>query len=676
VFLQRIVREAMNSAEHAQAFERAMAQGLEAYQAERVEEALTAFREAVRLRPEDGEAASLLGLALSISAWSDQALGFLRYAVQQEPEQLPFRMNLVEGLERLGQIEQAQQEARAVIVRDVGHVRAWEKSGDLAAAAGDAEAAEAAWTQARALAPEAPTPAIKLARLAATRGDPQRAHAILDQVADRWPDNRHALNTRAQVLAAERNWPRYAAVVDQWLKTSPQDPDAWRAASRLHFETGRHRDAANAFGRVLTLTAPNAADLTAFASLSLHALDTSAAAAALEQAEKLDPEYCELLATRALLEMYLGRFAAAADDCLRCLARDPGNVSAATTLSRLQRGRLGERELSMMRVLSTDLRAHLDRRIPAAFAVAHALDERGDTDQAFVAYGAAHALAQQRDRIEGRRFDRHSLDERRSRLGRVQWPTDPQPARPPRPARPIFIVGMPRSGTTLIEAVIAAHPRVFGCGERIAMPPLIDALLDLAARDAPIEPHWLFDAARSYLAGLPSIGAADHFTDKQPFNFEAVGLIDRLFPDAAIVHVRRNPLETCLSIYRQEFHKAWSFAHELADIAAVYAHHARLMQDWQARLPGRVRTIQYEDFVADFDTQAHALIAHCGLEWHPACADFQKSERPIATFSTVEARDPVASRNGRAARYRAQLQPLADELQGLGIDLTTGASVG
>lgn len=655
-------------------FRSLMDKGLVSHRAGLIEDALTAYRAALELQPDDAEVASLMGLALSASAWSDQALGFLARAVRLEPEQIPFRMNLVEGLERLGQFQQARVEARAIIVRDSGHVLAWEKVGDMAAKLGDTADAQAAWTQARMLAPETPSLGLKLAQLAAVQGDAARAHAILDSLAERSPSDRRILKIRSELLASERNWSAFAATVERWLEVQPRDASAWRALSRLHFEAGRHREAANAYGRALTLAAPNAADFTAFASLSLHALDVDAAAGALEQAAKLDPDNPDLLGTRALLSLYLGRFGAAVDDCLRCLAKDPTNSSAAATLSRVQRGQLGDRELAMMRLLATDSRAHLDRRIPAAFTVAHALDARGTHGEAFEGYRAAHALARQRDQMESRRFETSMLERRRARiLGETLLATATDANKAARHARPIFVVAMPRSGTTLVEAVIAAHPRVFGCGERMAMPPIVDALVAPEGVGPVVDEHFLDNARRSYLTGLPSLGAADLFTDKQPFNFEAIGLIDQLFPDAAIVYVRRDPVETCLSIYRQEFNKAWSFVHELTDIAAVYAHHARLMREWQARLPGRFTTVQYEAFVGDFDSQARSLIAGCGLDWNPVCLEFQKAERPIATFSAVEARDPVASRNGHAAHYRQQLQPLVDELVRLGVDLETGA---
>jgi hypothetical protein len=173
---------------------------------------------------------------------------------------------------------------------------------------------------------------------------------------------------------------------------------------------------------------------------------------------------------------------------------------------------------------------------------------------------------------------------------------------------------------------------------------------------------------------LPDLRGEDHITDKHPRNFEAAGFITRLLSNAVIVHVRRNPVETCLSIYRQEFNKHWTFTHRLTDIAEYYVRYAQLVAHWERVLPpGKFVTVQYEDFVADFANAAPQLVQACGLEWQPQCLEFQKTTHPIATFSTVQARSGVALGNGRAQRYEKFLGPLVVALEAGGIDLQTGA---
>jgi hypothetical protein len=143
-----------------------------------------------------------------------------------------------------------------------------------------------------------------------------------------------------------------------------------------------------------------------------------------------------------------------------------------------------------------------------------------------------------------------------------------------------------------------------------------------------------------------------------------------------ILHVRRDPLETLLSIWRQEFAKSWAFTHRLEDLGHYYGEYARLMAHWERVLPGRLITLRYEDFAADLSAAAPRLLEACGLDWEPQVLGYASLERPIATFSAVDARGPVAVRRGRAARYAAHLAPLVDSLRAAGVDPTTGELVG
>ncbi|MEZ5498346.1 MAG: sulfotransferase [Steroidobacteraceae bacterium] len=645
-------------------------QGLTAHQQGRIPEALTAFRAAIELEPEDAEVASLLGSALAQSEWREHALGFLQRAVELEPEQIGFRMNLAEGLVRLGEFARAQQEFRAVLMRDPGHVRAWDRSGDVAMRLNDLNSAREAWTQARMLAPKGLEPALKLISLEMQRGELGRAQELLDRLAEQFAGDTRLLALQTDLHALTGDWPAYASSVDAWLRQQPGDPAAWRSLARLHGEMGRFRDATNAYGRVLALEAPNVADLTTFANWSLQALDVDAADGALAQAGELAPEDARLLTTRALRSLYVGRFGDAEADCLRCLALERDNPAALITLSRLRRGRMSEAELAGLSRIAAMRSAPVDVRIAAGFAVAHAHEAGGEPAAAFAALEAAHGQARARDRALARGFSVEGLGRRRELLLSLSLPAVEKA--PPAPARPIFIVGMPRNGSTLIEAVLAAHPQVLGCGERQALPQVMDALVALTGAGREIDARFLADARQTYYAGLPNLGAADRFTDKQPFNFEAIGLIAHLFPDAVIIALRRNPVANCLSIYRQPLHRNWAFAHEFSDIAAVYAHHQHLLQAFEEQFPGRMVQVNYEDWLADLPAAARALLAACGLPWHEDCLQYRQAARPITTLSAVDVRAPLRGVDDQLAKYASQLPAIEAALRAAGVDPATG----
>jgi len=590
-------------------FVETLERGVTAHQAGRLDDALKSYRAALELRPNDAEASSLCGLALLHSGKGDEALPMLQLAVDREPGQAGFRLNLAEGLAQTGKPDRAMVELGLIIAVDPSNNQA-------------------------------------LSRFYALESDS---------------------------LARQRNWAKLLENGLAWTKIDAKSPAAWRSLARAAFEDGRLLDSVLAFARVLSLTRPTAPELTAYAGLCMQALQTEEARAALAQAEALDPNYPQMLATQGLLLMQLGRFAEAEAYCRRCLQQKPDFVAAYSTLSRLRQGALADADFQALNRLARGGELPLELSIPAIFAIAHAHDARGDFDTAFGTYLAAHKLARERDALEKRSYDRRQDAVRVEQIAKLseQLPEVTPLANTP---RPIFVVGMPRSGTTLIEAVLGAHSRVFACGERPVMRQILRYLLGVDQDGNVVDESMLQDWAKLYFRDLPNIGSAAHVTDKQPRNFEAVGLIARMLPNAMIVHVRRAPIETCLSIFRQEFNKNWTFAHDLTDIADYYRRYAHLVAHWERTLPGRFVTIQYEDFVADFASAGPQLMQACGLSWEPQCLEFQSSPRAIATFSTVQARSAVALANGRAQKYRKHLDPLVAALAAGGVDLQTGAT--
>ena len=655
-----------------QVFAESMERGLAAHREGRVADALAAYRAALSIKPDDAEAMSLMGLALVHGGRSNEGLIFLGRAADTEPRAVGLRMNLAEGFVVAGQQRRALQEFRTVTELEPSHVRAWERVGDVAASLGDEAAAVDGWGRSYLIDYQNIEAALKVARLEIGRGRIDVAMRLFDTVLSRAPADPRALMSKAQFLESRREWQKLAEMSAEWARLRPGDADAWRFISRAAYAAGRHIDAISAFKRVLQLIQPTASDWSAFASLCMHALDLDSAAAALAKAEALEPASSETLARRALLLMYEGQFAKAEEYCRRALEADSSNVSAITTLSRLRSGRMSDAELKMVEAVAQRTDVDVDSRIAATFAIAHAHDARKDVALAFRRYENAHQLALERDAAEGKAYDRAAAERRAQRI--IELSQLPAAFTAQSGAvRPIFIVGMPRSGTTLIESVLSVHSRVFAMGERPEMRQILGAYLEMDARgeipDAPTMHSW----ASAYLSGFPAAEGKGHLTDKHPLNFEAVGLIATLFPDAKIVHVRRNPLETGLSIFRQEFNKLWTFTHRLADIGHFYGLYARMADHWARHLEGRFMSVQYEEFVADFAPQAQSLVERCGLAWEPECLDFQEVTRAIATFSTVQARAPVRSGNGRAGLYASYLAPLADELTRAGIDLETGA---
>ena len=228
---------------------------------------------------------------------------------------------------------------------------------------------------------------------------------------------------------------------------------------------------------------------------------------------------------------------------------------------------------------------------------------------------------------------------------------------------PIFIVGLPRSGSTLVEQILATHPRVQGMGETLAMPPLLQHAFPFDMTGA-LDPA---DMARRYLAGIRADGwrRKPRFTDKLLANYIAIGHIHLMFPRAVILHTVRDPADTCFSCYRQIFEHDGHvrFAYDLKALGRHYRAYRDMMDHWRTTLLGRVIDVRYESLVADFEGGVRRLLDVCGLDWRDACLRFFENPRAVHTASKDQVRQPIFDHGiGAWRRYRAHLGPLFETL--------------
>jgi len=226
-------------------------------------------------------------------------------------------------------------------------------------------------------------------------------------------------------------------------------------------------------------------------------------------------------------------------------------------------------------------------------------------------------------------------------------------------ASPVFIVGMPRSGSTLIEQILASHPQVFGAGER---PDFGKALVGALARSEADHSKLNFDAMHDATA-VPDASRYLRITDKYPFNFINVGLIHLALPNARFIHSRRAPVEICLSIFSRIFQDV-PFGYDLGELGRYYRAYDALMAHWRAALPeGVMIEVQYEDLVDDLEGNVRRMLAHCGLDWDERCLAFHQTQRQVITASATQVRKPLFRTSLERWRPAAELlQPLYDGL--------------
>jgi len=356
----------------------------------------------------------------------------------------------------------------------------------------------------------------------------------------------------------------------------------------------------------------------------------------------------------------------------QALALKDDNVAARFHLAQVRKVKAGDENFAALIAAETAARNSATplsdkKAISLHFALGKCYDDSGDFDKAFPHFLEGCRLKRASFHYDPeqdtRTFDSIKQIFNQATLERLRGGGDAAFV-------PIFVLGMPRSGTTLTEQIIASHPDVYGAGE---LPDLLAiAQHGIAGTEAtfPDNLHTLDQKqlalwGAEYVAGLQQRASdARHITDKMPVNFLAIGLIHLMLPNAKIIHVNRNPVDTCLSCFTRLFNRKQQPTYDLAELGRYYAGYARLMDHWRSVLPaGAFLDMNYEDIVADQATQSRRLIEYCGLEWNDVCLDFHKNKRAIRTASVTQVRQPIyQSSVERWRHYEKFLGPLLDAL--------------
>lgn len=516
-----------------------------------------------------------------------------------------------------------------------------------------------------------------LARAEARLGDVGAALATLARAEAAEPQDPQVWQVAAGLAAGVRDWPELLRIARGWTAAHPASCEAWQALSRAHFEESRFIEAVDAFAPVLALEPGKVGHLVNAGRLALAAQLHEAARDHLAAAEALAPESGEVLYALSRMHHLAGDLAASEACCLRAIATMPDHAPAYAELGALREGRLDDADVAAIERLLGDPGLHSEYRAMLGFTLGDALDRRGESARAFAAWEEANRINRTISEAEGIVYDPKE-HEAEGELLATLFASPPEIAPEAMTVRPIFVVGMPRSGTTLVESILAAHSAVHGAGELPTLPKLHKELMAVARQQGIAAARELIAARAAewrarYLAALPAPDGATSVVDKQPINYRSVGLIRVLFPDSPVLHIRRSPMETGFSIYRHNFSKNWPCAHRLEDIGRYYGIHARICAFWQRCFPDSFHAVDYAALVRDQEGETRRLLALAGLDFEPACFAPHETTRPIATFSGVQVRRPVSSAySGRAAARERWLGPLRAALEEAGLDPDSG----
>jgi tetratricopeptide (TPR) repeat protein len=571
--------------------------GILYYERDEFDQAGAHYRRALELAPNYAEAWSNLGNARRAQKNYDEALVAYRQARQLRPDYADAINNMGTALREMGRLTEAESTYRHALALKPGDPGVLN---NLALALKDAEQfTEAAELLTRSLAADA--------------------------------SNVKTLTCLALVRLEQKQVSDAEVTAQRALSLAPDEPEAISALGLVRFEQQKSDEAMALFRRAIALK-PGHADS--------H-----------NNIGNILKEDGQLAAARAEYE--------------RAIELDPHEAAYYFNLADAKKFARGDAHLAAMERLAAEHRALPDTaRSRLSFALSKAYDDLGRHDDAFrwmregneikrrrVGYDEARTLGQ---------FDRIRSIVDRGLIGTKTGGFDS--------TLPVFVVGMPRSGTTLVEQILASHPAVHGAGELDDFSRLADRMRDAGGNalrypdDMPaLTAGQLRELGNNYVERLRvRAPQAKRVTDKMPANFIFLGLIHSALPQARIIHVTRDPRDTCLSCYSKLFSAPQDFTYDLGELGRYYRKYAELMKHWHDALPkGRVLDIRYEDVIADVETAARRIVGHCGLDWNPACIAFHEARRPVRTASASQVRRPVyRTSEGRWRDYQNHLGPL------------------
>ena len=497
----------------------------------------------------------------------------------------------------------------------------------------------------------------QLGLLALARGDFEAALGYLEGAVESAPSDPVVHNNLANLLVDSGRPEQAIAHYKKAIKLAPQGYSSahYNYAKALQ-RLGRVGAAVRQFERVLALLPDDPQVLCGLGAALLEDGQAAQALARCELAVSLAPGMAEAHNNLGLVLLAGGEFDRAAEQFRLALDSDPSYTAAAANLTRTRRfGGLDDPDVERVQQLLRQPGLERGLESELRFALGKIFDDMGQFETAASHYRRGNELKNRECEFDPVRYG----DYLESLLDTYQHWVQVQPVEPARRGDlPLFVVGLPRSGTSLVEQILASHPEVYGGGELPHIGQLQQRLQgDMmgAGGVQSLTPDAISQAAASYVDALTgrSDGSYLRVVDKTPTNFLYLGLIALMFPGARVIHCRRSVRDCALSIYFRLFTAGHDYAYDFGNIAAFLKSYERLMAGWERlELPIRMLTVNYEELVRDLETNARKIVSHAGLEWDANCLAFHRARRSVYTASTWQVRQPLyASSVGRWAHY-------------------------
>lgn len=592
-----------------------------------------------------------------------------RKAAALMPDDLDTQVRLAHVLFQLRRFDAAAEHYRWLIEAQPEAAQSWYGLGAACAAQGQLDAAQAAYRRALELHPDHPESLYGLAFIDYTRRQYPQAADAFRQVLRVNPKHAQALNGLATTLQALGQYQEALAYYDAALKLEPTYADALFGRGSTLIVLGDNEGAIQSLRETLRLNPGHAGACISLASALMTQGRADEALVCCEQALRISPQHADAVALAATIEQHMGKAEQAWQRLQPWVEAGIRNVNLAVAFAEVSKtlDRPGAAIELLERVLVEEQPLPVTSRRNIHFNLGRLYDKIGNYAQAFEHYRQGNAA---------RPMEYDALANSRETSAVIEVHSAAFLAAAPRARerseRPVFVVGMPRSGTSLVEQILASHPKVFGAGELpnlwqmvARLPRMLGTTVAYPGCMTSLQQDTVDRLARDYLDHLAALApASSRVVDKMPANFWFLGLIALLFPGARVIHCTRDPVDTCLSCYFQDFSRAHAYSYDLAQLGAYYKDYQRLMAHWQQVLSIPMLTVNYEELVENQDAVIRQMVNFIGLDWDDRCLSFHETQRFVATASYDQVRRPLYRKSvARWKSYEAYLGPLVEALK-------------
>ncbi len=640
-------------------------QGINSHNAGHLEDAENCYREILRHKPSHADANNLLGMIAFQVGAPEQAIPLIAKAIKKKPKIADFHRNMGAVLGVLGRYDEALLSFRKVLSIDPKSANAHFNIGNVNREKGALDEAVSSYQKALKIKPDYVEALENLAGVFLALGRFEESIDFYRKVLEISPDSERANLNLGTALSRQGNLEEALKFLRKSLRINPNNQITHNSLGNTLKQMGQMDEAISSYQKALNIQ-PDYGE--AIGNLGAALGDMGK----LDEAEKYsrravenDPENPEAHFNLANILAEQGQLKEAVVSYRRTLNLNPDFAEAYHQLMQTQKQTSLNDDIRAMDAGFQSNETPDGQRMYLAFGLGKAFEDLKEFDKAFEYMAEANRLKRQSFSFsidqENEKFDQITRTFDAEFFNTHENSGNPDPT-------PIFILGMPRSGTSLVEQILASHPSVTGAGEltvlATAMIKLIGEEKEYPEGISSWRPGEFSKLGSLYLEGLRKHSSDSRFiTDKLPHNFLYIGLIKAALPNAKIIHCRRDPIDTCLSIFKNHFVDSHPYAYDLKELGTYHNQYVALMEHWHRVIPGYIYDIQYEELVADSESQIRLLLEACGLSFDKACLSFHETKRDVRTVSASQVRRPIYRDSLQLwKRYENQLSPLIEEL--------------